>query len=1520
MEINKKGQPAKSTGKMVADDSLKTESCDSYCPDFSDIYDDSYEFWDFLPSKKDRNESLSREEGDHKTNFWDFLGPSSDKDQNGVSNEYVDSAVTTPNDSGVHFENECQLHSKIDVVRTISNGNNLKSPELKSTASDEEFWDFLSCNSPVVTFKELLKNCDFANNDNESGIGSFVSRCEESPFPSISEYMESEGCSTHNSSPSSVSESTKHYFGSDNRIKEFNSRRNFNTKNCDKLKESVESIDHTNYIDVLKYLQQECIVSDKEVNLTSISNDNTCLYGNPSKINSNESENCHRSLDISDKLDKINKKHSQMQEPSQGSTRKSQLNISSTSQKPFYDGKAPILSLKSSSGELRKDGNLNGMNTFKINSQQKGRIQQLINKRSTKRFKRNIPNISVTSHNTAGNSKPVLNGLHLNAANVVNFNQSNMQASLQNFKSTNSNNAEHVVKNISTSKINPLSIHATVTHCATAVNNTTASNTSATSTPLYFLMPTNSETLQNPNYSHFFLVINNNNNAQMNQPTFIQSSGVAMNTNNFKSTPIQLGPVAHSKVNPEIGIKSDNVKQNVLIMNQPKPVTSTSTSAANSSLSNIKYQTIPQVYLPYTSLINSTAATNQVNAQYLSKIPAVNSTINIPISVNNLVSSSVLPSTISNVIPSSAPITNIYSKVKSSEVAEQMTSLKLDLKPKIVQSKSKQPSLKPIKNISLGNNKYAIQQISTPVPICRSEELNNSLGFYSNLNKINESSFLEKAFVENKLAPKVNINASEAVVNNVSSFQDTLSAIPNKSVILQQNENYQRINFTSANVGTNSNFTPSVCLMGKNTNQQDKGHISTANSMNVNVVPVSGSMEITKNVTAINTIQMINTKDKQNISSIGLNPSSNLIPIKLGNSQNKSLATLQELFPPPISMVPVCVLPQAQDAKQASTSKVLILNGNGKTQTVTHKLKIDPIPNRERPISKKAKEKLKKGRLKTVRELLQERRKSGSNHSRGSNKMGKEIRVLRPVMRLSTCDVCPNKLSSIIPNSSNSETAVTSNNAEARKRPNILLLPSSSKTIKKSSFTEDKQGSSEKEQESQCFADSSVSETVEDSLSSSHASSTVDRKDSRPRHYDMSQLNVGDFRVDDDIDSCGRFRSKFKVIFNKRLFYYDFPMSRCNQYSLKSTDIWEQMARVAVPFKTVVSMSLSERTIEISINAPPSIVLGRLQARTGIIPNSTMYDTAVESDCAWGCMIRSSFHHKIILRKKQANKMKYFLCHFDDRFLNIIDVGLGESGVNNVDELSIFEGELSPTTLKQNVTKNKKHYIRRLSQWDSSENEDQKTVDEDELVLLNQMCSCRVSCRSIRCSCVKAAKSCNSVCDCNNCDNPLNILETLGMNLDFSLSDSCLFQNIYQIPKLISFLTKEVKLTCCNTFARVQDCIPGTVLCPNVDCNVPLEFSWCKKVVCYPERNPRNHCSFCGQCCFSNGRHCLVIIADSDSFRAETWMPILFYLLRQRWPSDLQPMLCGNTESSLLSHLSRKDVYSHSKGYGKKLL
>nr|XP_042907099.1 uncharacterized protein LOC107454613 isoform X2 [Parasteatoda tepidariorum] len=331
-------------------------------------------------------------------------------------------------------------------------------------------------------------------------------------------------------------------------------------------------------------------------------------------------------------------------------------------------------------------------------------------------------------------------------------------------------------------------------------------------------------------------------------------------------------------------------------------------------------------------------------------------------------------------------------------------------------------------------------------------------------------------------------------------------------------------------------------------------------------------------------------------------------------------------------------------------------------------------------------------------------------------------------------------------------------------------------------------------------------------------------KSLRPRHYDMSELQIGFFKVQEDVDARGRFRSKFKVLFMKRQFLYDFPVSRCNQPSLKKLEQkWDdEMARIAIPFRTITSIHLKDRMIHLNVDSTPHFSL----------MNSQLSQLA-DNTTSWSHFLQTSSTHKVVLRKRQASKLKLVLCQFDERFITLTDI-IVTSCENQ------FE---SP--VKKRFSKNRKFVARR-------------PPEDSQNLILSQMCSCRTSCRSIRCSCVKAARSCSSTCQCSNCNNPLNVLETIGLDIYISLNDNCLFQNIYQIPDLSNYLAREVRLDCCNCLARIQDCIPGTVLCPNTNCNAALQYSWCQKMVSYPESNPRNHCSLCAQCRFSNGRHCYV--------------------------------------------------------------
>ncbi|GIY69278.1 CXC domain-containing protein [Caerostris darwini] len=1077
--------------------------------------------------------------------------------------------------------------------------------------------------------------------------------------------------------------------------------------------------------------------------------------------------------------------------------------------------------------------NSNTINSSDSQIQETRKFTQLINKKQCKRSRNTSNRLNVVKRTLDITGDSASNTTRKSSSNTEEI-QKKLQRSELTVESSNTAPTQRInfipTAN-STIAYNTASVPSTISN--TVVNN---SNTA----PLYLILPPNSESsLKNPNYSHYFLILNNNN-AQPNQLNLIPSSGVASNANSSTNTQTQKDTLSFSDNNTK-NVSQSNIllHQNALQFKQINlGQSSTSTTATNTVNSNVKYHVIPQLILQPNSVAGNS---NQSDICFLKPISVASNVLNTSVSMNQSVSASkVHDSTVNSISTSSS---------QSSYNSEPSASSKADTKTKTLQAKTKQVPPKPIKNISLGKDKYAIQQISIPVKMGDSNKEQNDC---IDLHKTNEDYPGGKTISEIKLTENLTPNSKELQINGASNSQVIFNVLPEITNSIKP-KHINNINFVPITMNTDSKIKQPTYHILKNTNTVVSNQMPLSvntQPINVNVFPISETLEMNKNIHSRNTVKLVDIIDNQSTPDSNLEVQNDCVQIKVGNTQNKSLATLQELFPPPISMVPVCIIPPTQTINQVNTSKILILKGPGQQNIFHHKMQINPIPTRLRPNLKKATMKFKKlGRRKTVRELLQERKQTLSKQT--NNKMRREIRVLRPILKLPVNTFCQSTTTPTITNVSklNEASCSTNSTTSTSKRPNILLLPSSSKLAEKNSLDDYLQSVFRNEQEASC--------SEEFSGVSPYLSSTLNRKDYRPRHYDMSQLNIGYFRVDDDIDSCGRFRSKFKVIFSKRQFLYDFPVSRCNQFGLKSTAVWEQMARIAVSFKSVVSMNLSERTVQISINTPPAITLGRLKARSGVIANATIYDTPVESSSSWGSMIRSTFHHKIVLRKRQAGKLRSFLCHFDDRFITLTSLGVCDNGISNASELSIFEGELSPTTLKKSFSKNKKSGIRRLSRWDSPVSDDLKAFGEEELLLPNQMCSCRISCRSVRCSCVKVAKSCSSICDCINCDNPLNILESIGLNLNFSLSDCCLFQNIYQIPRLISFLKKEVKLTCCNTFAHVQDCIPGTVLCPNIDCNVQVEFSWCRKMVCYPERNPRNHCSFCGQCCFSNGRHCM---------------------------------------------------------------
>ncbi|KAH7972132.1 hypothetical protein HPB52_007288 [Rhipicephalus sanguineus] len=133
-------------------------------------------------------------------------------------------------------------------------------------------------------------------------------------------------------------------------------------------------------------------------------------------------------------------------------------------------------------------------------------------------------------------------------------------------------------------------------------------------------------------------------------------------------------------------------------------------------------------------------------------------------------------------------------------------------------------------------------------------------------------------------------------------------------------------------------------------------------------------------------------------------------------------------------------------------------------------------------------------------------------------------------------------------------------------------------------------------------------------------------------------------------------------------------------------------------------------------------------------------------------------------------------------------------------------------------------------------------------------CACRVSCRVARCSCAKARTRCDPArCACLACDNPLNLLEAVGIPLRDAQADPCLMQAVFQVSDLPWYLCQQVRLNCCPESVMVRECIPGPMPCPR--CGHAAQYSWCANTLFH---GSTNHCAVCVRCNLFAGEHCQV--------------------------------------------------------------
>ncbi|XP_045623597.2 uncharacterized protein [Procambarus clarkii] len=137
-------------------------------------------------------------------------------------------------------------------------------------------------------------------------------------------------------------------------------------------------------------------------------------------------------------------------------------------------------------------------------------------------------------------------------------------------------------------------------------------------------------------------------------------------------------------------------------------------------------------------------------------------------------------------------------------------------------------------------------------------------------------------------------------------------------------------------------------------------------------------------------------------------------------------------------------------------------------------------------------------------------------------------------------------------------------------------------------------------------------------------------------------------------------------------------------------------------------------------------------------------------------------------------------------------------------------------------------------------------------------CNCEETCRVMECPCARAGALCRTRhnCSCKECDNPLNVLHVLGLNIHTARVDECLMQSLYSynLTGLCSLLASPITLPCCGATSELLHIIPGTVLCNC--CGMAVCYSWCSHHIHLQILCPRNHCLVCCACKPALHTHC----------------------------------------------------------------
>lgn len=595
----------------------------------------------------------------------------------------------------------------------------------------------------------------------------------------------------------------------------------------------------------------------------------------------------------------------------------------------------------------------------------------------------------------------------------------------------------------------------------TSTNNAIIPN----STPIYWIVSQNPQPAQNKNSDVLMVLSNGNqvlNNPSIKMPITLTNSNVPISTTTtipgagVISTQI---PKANNKTATTVFQQIPLHTVTVMNVEPSNGFTETTNSMKLETLNNPKIQSVSRnalkTQVPINSEANKIKFISTTMPQNLIQINNAN-IYTIPSSVSNLSSLGGSQSATTNTSnslyvqnanpqvnqPSLPVISNYYSlnTVQSNPSNQLMPG---GLFPIQHVNQLSQPKIRPIKSIPLGKNKNAIQQIRIPVKIADIKDslaanIYNSTVSANILNSqsLKVSSTIPSMINQVKLAQNI-VTSQAQSQNKVYDFipykpKSDSTNIVKRNIITSETEfinkdkffrvqtlNSMNLSDKSSKVGESSNFVS--LYQGKETVWSNSSNASVSRTHNVDSIQNTLSFD------------KVATKSSESVSK----PQSD-------GSQKNTLATIQELFPPPVSTIPVCVMQTVQTTNKPAVTKVVVLQNTNANNSVTQ---TSNTKNRR----KVAAEKEKKVGRKTVRELLQERYNQSSLNKPVQSQL--TTKILKPIYRLGSNGLLlpPDlpRLANKFSGTSNCQyiTAIKNNTtSNSNKRPNIMILPSAAKT------------------------------------------------------------------------------------------------------------------------------------------------------------------------------------------------------------------------------------------------------------------------------------------------------------------------------------------------------------------------------------------------------------------------------------------------------------------------------------------